>query len=259
MSSKKESVARTLTVALLVCLVCSVVVSAAAVALKPVQTTNRLQDKQRNILQIAGLYDESRSIEEQFSQITPRLVDLRTGEFSDAQDPLTFEQQKAAKDPEMSQQLTGEQDIASIRRRADYSTVYVVENTDGSIKTLILPIHGYGLWSTLYGFMALESDLQTVVGLGFYQHAETPGLGGEVDNPNWKAQWQGKVVYDESGDVDISVIKGSVDPNSPKAEHQVDGLAGATLTSRGVESLVRFWLGEDGFGPFLDHLRAGEA
>lgn len=259
MSSKKESVARTLTVALLVCLVCSVVVSAAAVALKPVQTTNRLQDKQRNILQIAGLYDESRSIEEQFSQITPRLVDLRTGEFSDAQDPLTFDQQKASKDPDMSQQLTGEQDIASIRRRADYSTVYVVENTDGSIKTLILPIHGYGLWSTLYGFMALESDLQTVVGLGFYQHAETPGLGGEVDNPNWKAQWQGKVVYDESGDVDISVIKGSVDPNNPKAEHQVDGLAGATLTSRGVESLVRFWLGEDGFGPFLDHLRAGEA
>ena len=259
MSSKKESVARTLTVALLVCLVCSVVVSAAAVALKPVQTTNRLQDKQRNILQIAGLYDESRSIEEQFSQITPRLVDLRTGEFSDAQDPLTFDQQKASKDPDMSQQLTGEQDIASIRRRADYSTVYVVENTDGSIKTLILPIHGYGLWSTLYGFMALESDLQTVVGLGFYQHAETPGLGGEVDNPNWKAQWQGKGAYDESGDVDISVIKGSVDPNSPKAEHQVDGLAGATLTSRGVESLVRFWLGEDGFGPFLDHLRAGEA
>ena len=259
MSSKKESVARTLTVALLVCLVCSVVVSAAAVALKPVQTTNRLQDKQRNILQIAGLYDESRSIEEQFSQITPRLVDLRTGEFSDAQDPLTFDQQKASKDPDMSQQLTGEQDIASIRRRADSSTVYVVENTDGSIKTLILPIHGYGLWSTLYGFMALESDLQTVVGLGFYQHAETPGLGGEVDNPNWKAQWQGKGVYDESGDVDISVIKGSVDPNSPKAEHQVDGLAGATLTSRGVESLVRFWLGEDGFGPFLEHLRAGEA
>ncbi len=259
MSSKKESVVRTLTVALLVCLVCSVVVSAAAVALKPVQTTNRLQDKQRNILQIAGLYEEGRSIEEQFQQITPRLVDLRTGEFSDAQDPLTFDQQKASKDPDMSQQLTGEQDIASIRRRADYSTVYVVENTDGSIKTLILPIHGYGLWSTLYGFMALESDLETVVGLGFYQHAETPGLGGEVDNPNWKAQWQGKVVYDESGDVDISVVKGSVDPNSPKAEHQVDGLAGATLTSRGVESLVRFWLGEDGFGPFLDHLRAGEA
>jgi Na+-transporting NADH:ubiquinone oxidoreductase subunit C len=159
----------------------------------------------------------------------------------------------------MSQQLDGEQDIASIRRRADYSTVYVVENPDGSIKTLILPIHGYGLWSTLYGFMALESDLKTVVGLGFYQHAETPGLGGEVDNPNWKAQWTGKVVFDESGEPAISVVKGGVDPSNPNAEHQVDALAGATLTSRGVENLVRFWLGEDGFGPFLEHLRAGEA
>ncbi|WP_341705963.1 Na(+)-translocating NADH-quinone reductase subunit C [Halopseudomonas sp.] len=259
MSAKKESVARTLTVALLVCLVCSVVVSAAAVALKPVQTTNKLQDKQRNILQIAGLFDPSVSVQEQFQEITPRLVDLRTGEFSDALDALTFDQQKASKDPAMSQQLDGEQDIASIRRRADYSTVYVVENPDGSIKTLILPIHGYGLWSTLYGFMALESDLKTVVGLGFYQHAETPGLGGEVDNPNWKAQWTGKVVFDESGEPAISVVKGSVDPSNPNAEHQVDGLAGATLTSRGVENLVRFWLGEDGFGPFLEHLRAGEA
>lgn len=259
MSSKKESVARTLTVALLVCLVCSVVVSAAAVALKPVQTTNKLQDKQRNILQIAGLFEPGVSIQEQFKQITPRLVDLRTGEFSDAQDPLTFDQQKAAKDPAMSQQLNGEQDIASIRRRADYSTVYVVENPDGSIKTLILPIHGYGLWSTLYGFLALESDLKTVVGMGFYQHAETPGLGGEVDNPNWKAQWPGKVVFDEAGAPALSVVKGGVDPSNPNAEHQVDALAGATLTSRGVENLVRFWLGEDGFGPFLEHLRAGEA
>lgn len=259
MSAKKESVARTLTVALLVCLVCSVVVSAAAVALKPVQTTNKLQDKQRNILQIAGLFDPAVSVREQFQQITPRLVDLRTGEFSDAQDPLTFDQQKASKDPAMSEQLEGEQDIASIRRRADYSTVYVVENPDGSIKTLILPIHGYGLWSTLYGFMALESDLKTVVGLGFYQHAETPGLGGEVDNPNWKAQWPGKVVFDESGAPALSVVKGGVDPSNPNAEHQVDALAGATLTSRGVENLVRFWLGEDGFGPFLEHLRAGEA
>jgi Na+-transporting NADH:ubiquinone oxidoreductase subunit C len=259
MSSKKESVLRTLTVALLVCLVCSVVVSAAAVALKPVQATNKLQDKQRNILQIAGLYQDVVSIQEQFQKITPRLVDLRTGQFSDELDPLTFDQQKASKDPALSEQLDGDQDIASIRRRADYSTVYVVENEDGSIKTLILPIHGYGLWSTLYGFMALESDLKTVVGLGFYQHAETPCLGGEVYNPNWKKQWTGKVVYDEAGNVDISVIKGGVDASSPNAPHQVDALAGATLTSRGVENLVRFWLGEDGFGPLLDHLRAGEA
>lgn len=258
MSSKKESVSRTITVALLVCLVCSVVVSAAAVALKPIQITNQLLDKKRNILSIAGLLEEGADVEAQFEKVTARLVDLRTGEFSDEMDPLTYDQQKAAKDPALSERLAASDDIASIRRREDYATVYMVEN-DAGIETMILPIHGYGLWSTLYGFIALEGDLKTVVGLGFYQHAETPGLGGEVDNPNWRQQWTGKVVYDEEGEVAVQVLKGSVDSSSPNAEHQVDGLAGATLTSRGVENLVRFWLGENGFGPFLDNLDAGEA
>lgn len=257
MSSKKESVGRTIAVALAVCLVCSVVVSTAAVALKPVQITNQLLDKKRNILSIAGLLEEG-DVEAQFEKVTARLVDLRTGEFSDEMDPLTYDQQKAAKDPAMSQRLEGSEDIASIRRREHYATVYMVEDASG-IETMILPIHGYGLWSTLYGFIALEGDLKTVVGLGFYQHAETPGLGGEVDNPNWKQQWTGKVVYDEDGEVVVQVLKGSVDSSNPNAEHQVDGLAGATLTSRGVENLVRFWLGENGFGPFLDNLDAGEA
>jgi Na+-transporting NADH:ubiquinone oxidoreductase subunit C len=134
----------------------------------------------------------------------------------------------------------------------------MVENEEG-IETMILPIHGYGLWSTLYGFVALEGDLKTVVGLGFYQHAETPGLGGEVDNPNWKQQWTGKVVYDENGEVAVQVIKGSVDPGMANAEHKIDGLAGATLTSRGVEKLVQFWMGKNGFRPFLDNLKSGEA
>lgn len=258
MSSNRESVSRTITVALLVCLVCSVVVSVAAVSLKPVQITNQLLDKKRNILSIAGLLEEGVSVEEQFKKVTARLVDLRTGEFSDAVDPLTYDQQKASKEPDMSKRLDASVDIASIRRRADYATVYMVEK-EGGIETMILPIHGYGLWSTLYGFVALEGDLKTVVGLGFYQHAETPGLGGEVDNPNWKAQWTGKVVYDEEGQVAVEVIKGSVDPSMADAEHKIDGLAGATLTSRGVEKLVQFWMGESGFRPFLNNLRSGEA
>lgn len=258
MSSKKETVSRTIMVALLVCLVCSVVVSAAAVALKPVQITNQLLDKKRNILAIAGLLEEGADVEAQFEKVTARLVDLRTGEFSEEMDPLTYDQQKAAKDPALSRRLEASEDIASIRRREDYATVYMVENDDG-VETMILPIHGYGLWSTLYGFIALEGDLKTVVGLGFYQHAETPGLGGEVDNPNWRQQWTGKVVYDEQGEVAVQVLKGSVDSSNPNAEHQIDGLAGATLTSRGVEALVRFWLGENGFGPFLDNIDSGEA
>ena len=135
---------------------------------------------------------------------------------------------------------------------------YFAEDAGGDIDKIILPIRGYGLWSTLYGFIALESDGNTVAGLGFYEHAETPGLGGEVDNPRWKASWPGKQVY-RDGDVTIGLIKGSVDPASADATWQIDGLAGATLTARGVTNLVQFWLGKNGFEPFLNNLQSGEA
>lgn len=259
MSAKKESIGRTITVAFLVCLVCSVVVSTAAVSLRPAQIQNQLIDKQRNILSIAGLLQPGVSIEEQFANITPRLVDLRTGRFSDEHDALTFDAQRAASEPDLSKRLDSADDIASIRRREHFTTVYMVENEEGEIETLILPVYGAGLWSTLYGFIALEGDLNTIVGLGFYQHAETPGLGGEVDNPNWKQQWEGNLVYDEDGNVATRVVKGGVDRSSPQADYSVDGLAGATLTARGVENLVRFWMGEQGFRPFLSNLSAGEA
>ncbi|MCL5041224.1 MAG: Na(+)-translocating NADH-quinone reductase subunit C [Gammaproteobacteria bacterium] len=259
MSAKKESIGRTITVAFLVCLVCSVVVSTAAVSLRPAQIQNQLIDKQRNILSIAGLLQPGLSIEEQFAGITPRLVDLRTGQFSDEHDALTFDARRAAGDPALSKRLDSSDDIAGIRRRENFATVYMVENDAGDIETLILPVYGAGLWSTLYGFIALEGDLNTIVGLGFYQHAETPGLGGEVDNPNWQRQWEGNRVFDDDGNVATRVVKGGVDRNSPQADYAVDGLAGATLTARGVENLVRFWMGEQGFRPFLSNLSAGEA
>ncbi|TVP93652.1 MAG: Na(+)-translocating NADH-quinone reductase subunit C [Pseudomonadaceae bacterium] len=259
MSAKRESIGRTVTVAFLVCLVCSVVVSTAAVSLRPAQIQNALLDKQRNILSIAGLLEPGVSVEEQFANITPRLVDLRTGRFSDEHDALTFDAGRAASDPNLSKRLDDSDDIANIRRREHFTTVYMVESDDGGIETLILPVYGAGLWSTLYGFIALEGDLNTIVGLGFYQHAETPGLGGEVDNPNWKQQWEGNLVFDEDGNVATRVVKGGVPSGSPQADYSVDGLAGATLTARGVENLVRFWMGEQGFRPFLNNLSDGEA
>lgn len=262
MSNQKESTARTLTVALLVCLVCSVFVAGAAVALKPIQVDNRLLDKQRSILAIAGLGDPGMSasqVKALFDErIVARVVDLQSGTFTDAQDPRTFDPLRAAKDPKLSDSLPGEQDIASIKRRERFSTVYLIER-NGRLDTLILPVRGYGLWSTLYGFMAIKGDLNTVAGMGFYQHAETPGLGGEVDNPKWKALWRGKTLFDDHGNLAVKVVKGGVDPQSPNAVHQVDALAGATLTSNGVNNLLHFWLGEQGFGPFIAKLRAGEA
>ncbi|NKQ11006.1 Na(+)-translocating NADH-quinone reductase subunit C [Pseudomonas sp. SST3] len=262
MSSQKESTARTLVVALLVCLVCSVFVAGAAVALRPTQLENRQLDKQRSILAIAGLGEAGMSANQVKTlygeRIVARLINLETGEFSDEFDPNSFDPLVAAKDPELSKALPGEDDIASIKRRERYSVAYIVEE-NGEMETLILPVRGYGLWSTLYGFIAVKDDLNTVAGLGFYQHGETPGLGGEVDNPRWRSQWEGKELFNDNGELVIQVVKGGVDPQSPRADHQVDALAGATLTSNGVNNLLHFWLGENGFGPFIANLRAGEA
>ncbi|SER70427.1 Na(+)-translocating NADH-quinone reductase subunit C [Halopseudomonas bauzanensis] len=263
MSSQKESTARTLVVALMVCLVCSIFVAGAAVALRPTQIENAQLDKQRNILAIAGLGSPSMSgaeVKALFGdRIIARLVDLDSGRFSDEFDAQTFDPLAAAKDPALSKNLTGGEDVASINRRENYTVVYVVEGADQQMETLILPVRGYGLWSTLHGFLALQGDLNTVQGFGFYQHAETPGLGGEVDNPNWRGLWPGKEVFNDDGQLAIRVIKGNVDAASPNADHQVDGLAGATLTANGVNNLLNYWLGENGFGSFIDNLRAGEA
>jgi Na+-transporting NADH:ubiquinone oxidoreductase subunit C len=256
--SSNDSIKKTLVVAFSLCIVCSVIVSTAAVVLKPVQEVNKAQDRKRNILAAAGMLEEGKSIEEQFSQISTRVVDLRTGKFTDEVDPANYDQLAAANTPSESTDLPKDEDIAGLGRRENYSQVYLVQSPQGEIEKVILPIRGAGLWSTLYGFIALESDANTVAGLGFYEHGETPGLGGEVDNPRWIAHWPGKQVY-RDGDVALGLIKGAVDPSSPKAKWQVDGLAGATLTARGVTNLVHFWLGENGFEPFLNNLKSGEA
>ncbi len=257
----KDSVSGTLIVAFVVCLACAVVVASAAVVLKPIQEINDERNRQENILAAAGLLQEGVPLEEQFTRVQTRVVDLRTGRFTDAVDAASYDALRAAKT------LSGEvsssfdelaaDDVAKIGRRENYAIVYLVEE-QGALDKIILPIRGYGLWSTLHGFIALEADASTVAGIGFYQHAETPGLGGEVDNPDWKAIWHDKEVYSD-GNLAIEVIKGAVDPNAPGAEHRVDGLSGATLTTRGVSHLVQFWLGENGFKPFLENLMRGEA
>jgi Na+-transporting NADH:ubiquinone oxidoreductase subunit C len=255
--ANNDTVAKTVKVALALCIVCSVIVSAAAVLLKDAQVLNAELDKNRNILRVADMLEEGVPLEQQLQKVQARVVDLRTGRFTDDQDPASFDQRSSAKDPALSEALPSNRDTAKIRRREHYAVVYVVEN-EGEIEKVVLPIHGYGLWSTLYGFIALGEDVNTVVGLGFYEHKETPGLGGEVDNPRWKGLWPGKQLFNE-GQLALEVIKGTVDNSRPGAVNQVDGIAGATLTVRGVNNLLQFWMGEDGFGPFLTNLKAGEA
>ncbi|MCP5425935.1 MAG: Na(+)-translocating NADH-quinone reductase subunit C [Gammaproteobacteria bacterium] len=255
LSLPNDSIQKTLIVAVGICLVCSVVVAGTTVVLKPIQSANKALDFKRNVVEVAGLLPEGGNVDEAFKQVEIRVVDLDTGEYTDAVDPATFSQTEAAKNPATSEVVPADEDIAKIKRRSKYALVYLVKE-DGKLKTLILPVHGYGLWSTLYGLLALDSDFDTVKNLKFYQHAETPGLGGEVENPKWRALWVGKKVYDDKGEVKLSVIKGSVTPDTPDAQYKVDGLSGSTLTSRGVSNLVHYWLGENGFGPFLERLRS---
>lgn len=257
MAKNKDSIGYIFTVAFAVCLVCAIIVSSAAVSLRPLQVKNKDLDFKKNILAAAGLMEEGKSVEELFSQIETRLVDIDAGEFSEAFDIDSFDPVKAVSDPAITENLDKSEDIASIKRREKFTEVYLVRDGAGEIDTVILPIRGYGLWSTLWGFIALEEDFDTVVGLGFYSHAETPGLGGEVDNPKWKSQWPGKKLTNDAGDLAIEVTKGGqADPNS---SYQIDGLSGATLTTNGVNNLVRFWLGDKGFKPLLDNLKAGGA
>lgn len=268
-----DSFQKTLAVALALCLVGAVLVSGSAVALKPLQESNKSKDEKVNILDVSGLLEEGTNIEEAFKNIEPKIVDLATGEYVDSIDPKTFDQRKAAKDPAMSEAIPPEKDIANIKRKPKYAKVYLVKE-GGQLKSVILPVSGYGLWSTMYGFIALEADAQTVIGLNLYDQAETPGLGGEVVNPKWKALWRGKKVYNftgkelhennltekgqqiEIGEVALGLVKGSVDPSKPGSEYQVDALAGATLTSRGVSNLISYWMGKDGFGLYLAKLRS---
>lgn len=256
---QRDSIANTFTVATGLCIVCSVLVSTAAVVLRPAQERNKRNEQKRNILQAAGLFRPDQDLAQLFKQVEVQVVDLETGELVDPSvvDPATYNQRAAARDLSTSQALSPAVDSAGIGRREKYSLVYLIRK-NGQLSQIVLPVYGKGLWSTLYGFLALDADLDRIEGLTFYEHAETPGLGGEVDNPQWKQQWVGKRAFDEEGNVQIEVVRGQVNEDQPEAIHQVDGLAGATITSRGVSNLIQFWLGDEGFGRVLERLRERE-
>ena len=254
----KDSTIKTIVVAAVLCIVCSVLVSSAAVGLKARQDENKKLDIKKNLLLASGLIKDgatAKDINQAFTKVRAEVVNLDSGEPMPNMDAAEFDQKDARKNPKTSKVIKPANDIARIKQRSKYSIVYKVMDGD-QVKMLVLPINGKGLWSTLYGFIALAPDTKTVKGLGFYEHGETPGLGGEVDNPDWKAQWRGKVATNDEYEPTIRVVKGSVDSSDPAAEHKVDGLSGATMTSNGVTGLVQYWLGQDGFGPYLAKFRS---
>ncbi len=211
----RDSIGNTLFVAIGVSLVCSILVASAAIILKPRQLQNEEEFRQRIILDVAGLYEPGADIAALYSSIEERSIAFASGE---------------------------------------QAPVYLV--MDGpQIEQVILPVEGAGLWATMYGFLAVENDGNTVRGLRFYAHGETPGLGDQVDKPAWREQWPGKKLYGPDGEPRIEVIKGLAPDDS---DYEIDGLAGATLTGRGVSNFVRHWIGEQGYGPYLKSLSEEE-
>ncbi|MCG9678067.1 MULTISPECIES: Na(+)-translocating NADH-quinone reductase subunit C [Vibrio] len=253
MASNNDSIKKTLGVVIGLSLVCSIIVSTAAVGLRDKQKANAVLDKQTKIVEVAGVDAAGKKVPELFAEyIEPRLVDFSTGDFVEG-DAATYDQRKAAKDPAESIKLTAEEDKAKIIRRANTGVVYLVKEGD-AVSKIILPVHGTGLWSMMYAFVAVETDGNTVSGITYYEQGETPGLGGEVENPSWRAQWVGKKLFDDNHKPAIKIVKGGAPEGS---EHGIDGLSGATLTGNGVQGTFDFWLGDMGFGPFLAKVRDG--
>ena len=253
MASNNDSIKKTLGVVIGLSLVCSIIVSTAAVGLRDQQKANAVLDKQTKIIDVAGIDAQGKKVPELFAEyIEPRLVDFATGDFVEG-DAATYDQRKAAKAPSESIKLSAEDDKAKIVRRANVGTVYLVKQND-SVSKIILPVHGTGLWSMMYAFVAVETDGNTVSGITYYEQGETPGLGGEVENPTWRAQWVGKKLFDENHKPAIKIVKGGAPEGSA---HGIDGLSGATLTGNGVQGTFDFWLGDMGFGPFLAKVRDG--
>jgi Na+-transporting NADH:ubiquinone oxidoreductase subunit C len=249
----------TLGFAAAVCVVCSILVSTAAVALRDRQDANRALDKQRNVLLAGGLVaaDEALAaadIEGRFEGVRAQVVDRATGDRLPEVDAASFDPRWESQNPETSQPVSG--NPAGLARLPDRLLVYQVMEGE-SVDQLVLPVEGKGLWSTLYGFLSIDADTSTVRGIAFYQHGETPGLGGEIDNPRWRALWQGRRVLDDQGSIRIQVIKGRAG-SAADDPHRVDGLSGATLTGNGVTHLTRFWLGDEGYGPYLERFREEE-
>lgn len=246
---QRDSLFNTLLVATVLCVVCSLAVSGAAVALKDRQEQNVILDQQKNILDATGLaigeYGvqaaklDMNQINELNGWISEKFVDLESGDYvgGETDDTVSIDNRKY--------------NIGEPSRPKTMRVFFVEEPGSGKISQVVLPVFGKGLWGTLYGYLAVRSDLNTIQGLTFYSHKETPGLGGEVDNPSWKAQWEGVKLYDESGAPAAMVFKG---PAPSGDQHSVDGLSGATITSRGVTNLIRYWASQDGYGPYLGKL-----
>lgn len=240
-------------VAILVALVCAIVVSITSISLKPLQDVNHAALRAARMAAMLDTLPGMRDLMEEagVDTLETRLVNLSTGTFATDVDVAAFDPVAAATDPAQSIALDAGRDIAGLRRRANLAPVHLLER-QGEVLLVVLPVSGAGYQSTLRAMLALGPDLRTIAALTITQQGETPGLGARIEDPAWQALWAGTEAVDEAGNVVVTVVRGQA-----TAAYEIDGITGATISGNGVANMVRFWLGADGFGPFLERLRQG--
>ena len=255
----KDSPLKALIVVIAVSLACSILVSTASITLKPIKLLNQKVERSRHIVALTGLAPADKQLSneeilEVVEQLDVRVMDIDSGEFDDSIDPEEFDARAAVNNPDLSVAIPADEDLARIGRRARHTIVYLLWDGD-ELKRVILPVHGQGMRSTLYGMLALEYDLNTIGAVTFYEQAETAGLGDQITNPEWLLKWQGRQLFNQQGEVVFRVAGGPVAEDSAAAQHQVDAISGATVTAVSVTRLVEFWFGPSGYMAILDNLK----
>jgi Na+-transporting NADH:ubiquinone oxidoreductase subunit C len=211
------------------------------------------------VLVAAGLAERGselgdREIAARFLELEPRLVDLDAGWYAsaDASVIAAYDYRAAVEDPERVRAIASGADLASLASRPELMPVYLLRE-GGELERVVLPVYGQGMWSAIHGYVTLERDLTTIAEVWFYDQGETPGIGDRIQTPEWLAQWRGKRVYADDGTVALRVGGGET-----PALSRIDAITGATITVTAVGRIVRYWLGDDGYAPFLDKLRGEE-
>lgn len=255
----RDSVPYTIAFAAVVCVVCALAVSFAAVGLQPRQEANARAYMQKNVLIAAGLLQHGEQVSDAevrrllAERVEVRLLDFSTARLlpADQMDAMGFDQRRARNDPATSRPAPPNR--AGIQRLPNQGQVFFVK-TGGRVDQVVLAVEGLGMWGTIYGFVALATDGKTIRGLTFYDQKETPGLGAEIASPGWLELWRGRHGFDEKGQPAIAVVKGAAGP--PETDPlRVDGLSGATITSNAITHLMQFWFSEHGYGRWLESFR----
>jgi Na+-transporting NADH:ubiquinone oxidoreductase subunit C len=206
---------RSIIFALVLCLVCGSLLTAASNGLKDIQQKNIMSDRKKNILKSVGLLQKGR-------------------QYSTAQIDHVYERNISKLLVDEKGNLLGESREGKPAGKQGLP-VYLYINQKGLIEAYIIPIDTRGLWGKIFGYLAIKNDGSTIDGFSIYQHSETPGLGGEIEHSWFQNNFVGKKIIGPSGAfVSISIAKGKVADSVPKERYSnyVDGISGATLTGR---------------------------